>query len=122
MFVIESDTIQTNCPNCGGELKKGEQICKYCGTDVSRKEIINLTPLTSITTCTVHMIVNEDEFENLNTDDYKKDFVDALTNEVRKCIEKNIEFNALVSSDNGKEKEYKIWSKVYLSFNREKWG
>lgn len=116
MLIGKSNEIETNCPNCGAVLEKESLYCPFCNTDITRKAILNYTPMTKYDSLNAHIKLSEEDYKGLTEEEIKE----AFTNKMLSMVEEYVRKNIIVSTEDTysfeKGKEYSINSKLCLTF------
>ena len=116
MLIGKSKEIETNCPNCGAVLESDSLYCPFCNTDVTRKAILNFTPLTRYDSLDAHIKLSEDDYSNTTIEEIKEAFTNKMLEMAEEYIRKNITISTEEVYSFDKGKEYSINSKLCLTF------
>ena len=116
MLIGKSKDIETNCPNCGAVLENDTMCCPYCNTNITRKAILNFTPMTKYDSLNAHIVLSEDTYNDTTSEEIKE----AFTNKMLELAEDYIRNNIIISTEEvysfDKGKEYNINAKLCLTF------
>lgn len=116
MLIGVSKETETNCPNCGAVLENGSTHCSFCNTNITRKAMLNLTPMTQYDSLDAHIILSEETYNDTTNEEIKE----AFTNKMLEMAEEYIRNNIIISTEEiysfDKGKEYNINAKLCLTF------